>query len=274
MIGLGVFVGLAAAASAVLDAQRYASPFDQLSDPDPASQGFDPLLVPAGALGATDAAPALPWPTSDSVAGWPTSARADALSTALPRYDPALGEGPPPTPTPLPLWIPDQIVIPAIQLDAPVVPATLIEVATWGKQYQQWVAPDVKAAGWHTTSATLGVAGNTVLNGHHNVRGEVFGHLADLEVGDLIWVYAGARSFGYRIVLTTTLPERWQTVDVRLANAQWMQPSDDERLTLVTCWPYTSNTHRLIIVATPVNLAAIEDYTLTPRLTPHPPAGP
>ncbi len=265
MIGLGVLVTLAAAASALLDAQRHASPFDQLSDPDPASQGFDPLLVPEAALGATNAAPALPSPTS---------APANALSTALPRYDPALAEGPPPTPTPLPLWIPDQIVIPAIQLDAPIVPAGRIEVATWGKHYQQWVAPEAKAAGWHTTSATLGVAGNTVLNGHHNVRGEVFGHLADLQVGDLIWVYAGARSFGYRVVLMTTLPERWQTVDVRLANAQWMQPSDDERLTLVTCWPYASNTHRLIIVATPVNLAAIEDYALTPRLTPHPPAGP
>jgi sortase (surface protein transpeptidase) len=28
-----------------------------------------------------------------------------------------------------------------------------------------------------------------------------------------------------------------------------MQSTDDERLTLVTCWPADSNTHRLIIVA-------------------------
>ena len=55
------------------------------------------------------------------------------------------------------------------------------------------LAPDTRASGWHTTSAPLGVAGNTVLNGHHNIRGEVFGHLADLKSGDLIWAYAGAR---------------------------------------------------------------------------------
>ena len=37
-----------------------------------------------------------------------------------------------------------------------------------------------------------------------------------------------------------------------MENAAWIMPSEDERLTLVTCWPYTSNTHRLIIVARPV----------------------
>ena len=29
-------------------------------------------------------------------------------------------------------------------------------------------------------------------------------------------------------------------------------PTTDERITLITCWPYTSNTHRLIIVAKPI----------------------
>lgn len=40
-------------------------------------------------------------------------------------------------------------------------------------------------------------------------------------------------------------------VDVRMDNARWILPSTDERLTLVTCWPAKSNTHRLIIVASP-----------------------
>jgi sortase A len=47
------------------------------------------------------------------------------------------------------------------------------------------------------------------------------------------------------------LPEKGQPLSVRLKNAAWIQPTTDERLTLVTCWPYTSNTHRLIIVARP-----------------------
>jgi sortase A len=48
------------------------------------------------------------------------------------------------------------------------------------------------------------------------------------------------------------LPEKYQEIDVRMDNARWILPSDDERLTLVTCWPATSNTHRLIIVARPL----------------------
>jgi sortase A len=49
------------------------------------------------------------------------------------------------------------------------------------------------------------------------------------------------------------LPERDQPLQVRLKNAQWVASSQDERLTLITCWPFNSNTHRLVIVATPIN---------------------
>ena len=38
----------------------------------------------------------------------------------------------------------------------------------------------------------------------------------------------------------------------RLQNARWIAATADERLTLVTCWPNTTNSHRLIIVAEPV----------------------
>jgi sortase A len=37
----------------------------------------------------------------------------------------------------------------------------------------------------------------------------------------------------------------------RLENARWIGPFPDERLTLVTCWPYTNNTHRVIVIAKP-----------------------
>ena len=45
------------------------------------------------------------------------------------------------------------------------------------------------------------------------------------------------------------LPERDADLAARLENARWIEPSQDIRLTLVTCWPEYSNTHRLIIVA-------------------------
>ena len=264
MMGMGLVLSVAMVASGLADAQRNDSPFDQVAEAPPAGEGFAPILVPAAA-----GAPTLMPPVSGQADARPTTAPPTAGLTTLAAstQGPAAGEGPAPSATLVPVWVPNRLIIPAIELDAPVVPSALNEVATWGQTYQQWVAPDTRASGWHTTSAPLGVAGNTVLNGHHNIRGEVFGHLADLKSGDLIWAYAGARAFVYRIVLITTLPERWQTMEVRLANAQWIQPSQDERLTLVTCWPYASNTHRLVVVAMPVDLAAMEGYEIVPRVT-------
>ncbi len=157
-----------------------------------------------------------------------------------------------PEPTAQPGMAPDRIVIPAISLDASVVPIDYIEVTFEDKLYEQWLAPDFRAAGWHKTSVGLGVPGNTVLNGHHNIKGEVFRDLYRVQKGDEIDVYSGDQMFRYVVVFTAILPERNQPLEVRLANAQWIEPTEDERITLITCWPYESNTHRVVVVAVPI----------------------
>jgi len=147
--------------------------------------------------------------------------------------------------------VPGRIVIPKIELIAPIVEASLKKTWLEAKQYEQWLAPNEFAVGWHFTSARLGEVGNTVLNGHHNVHGRVFVDLEKLEPGDLISVYGEGNEFRYVVVNKMILPERKASAAVRLENARWIMPSADERLTLVTCWPYESNTHRLVIVAKP-----------------------
>ncbi|MBX3006340.1 MAG: sortase [Anaerolineales bacterium] len=166
-------------------------------------------------------------------------------------------------PTPQPLaegetpvgQVPDRIIIPAIELDASIVPIGSIDLSYEDETFQQWLAPDYRAVGWHQTSAGLGVPGNTVLNGHHNVHGEVFRDLYRLQKGDEIEVYSNGQRFQYVVVYTAVLPERNQPMEVRVANAEWIQPTEDERLTVITCWPYESNTHRVLIVAVPVSPA-------------------
>jgi sortase A len=148
---------------------------------------------------------------------------------------------------------PDRIAIPAIQLDAPVVAAGWHVERAGGASLSVWDVPDWRAAGWLRTSAPAGQKGNTVLDGHHNVAGEVFRRLVDLKPKDVIELYAGSKVFQYSVTAKYILPDRDQPMEVRIANAKWIQPTDDERLTLVTCWPYTNNTHRLIIVARPFN---------------------
>jgi sortase A len=147
--------------------------------------------------------------------------------------------------------IPDRLVIASIGLDAPIVPTQVKKIDFQGQTYYQWLAPNQPAVGWHDSSALLGLPGNTVLNGHHNVYGKVFKDLVNVHEGDLIEVYSGDQVFKYHVVLAMLVPERFKTLTVRLDNARWILPTDDERLTLITCWPATSNTHRVIIVALP-----------------------
>lgn len=147
--------------------------------------------------------------------------------------------------------VPVRILIPSIDLDAPVIPAPVNFEKLAGKEFLQWYVPDQFASGWHTTSAMLGETGNTVLNGHHNAFGEVFISLVDVTEGDIIWVESAQSRFKYQITNKMILPEKYEQLDVRMNNAQWILPSIDERLTLITCWPYETNTHRLIVVARP-----------------------
>jgi sortase A len=116
----------------------------------------------------------------------------------------------------------------------------------------EWGVPDYRAAGWLNTSAAFGLPGNTVLDGHHNVRGEVFRDLWTLEAGDEILIYAGEQEREYGVEQVLILPERDRPLVERLANAQYIQPTEDERLTLVTCWPYNNNSHRTVVVAKPL----------------------
>lgn len=149
--------------------------------------------------------------------------------------------------------VPDRLVIDSISLDAPIVPTKIKKIDYQGQPYYQWLAPNKPAVGWHDASALLGLPGNTVLNGHHNAYGEVFKDLVNVQEGDLIKVYSGKNVFRYRVALAMLLPERFKSLTVRLDNARWILPTEDERLTLITCWPYESNTHRVIIVALPEN---------------------
>ena len=151
-----------------------------------------------------------------------------------------------------PAETPRLIWIPAIDLYAPVTQVDLEVVEIEGVEYDQWAAPSERAAGWHASSALLGEAGNTVLNGHHNIYGEVFRDLEALQVGDEIVLYSDRAAYFYQVEERVIFPERFASLEQRLENVSWVLPTQDERLTLITCWPYESNTHRLVLVARPV----------------------
>lgn len=162
---------------------------------------------------------------------------------------------PPPPPTStliIPAYSPpDHISAPAIGLDAPVARTIWTVVDHNGTQTSAWVIPD-DAAGWHENSALPGHGSNVVLSGHHNLGIEVFRNLVDLEQDDKIILRADNRDYYYVVTDRFILPERNVSEEQRRQNAQWIMPTADERITLVTCWPYNDNSHRLIVIAKPL----------------------
>lgn len=209
------------------------------AEPSPAAPPQE-TLTPAPSVTPTPAPSATP--TVTETAPTLTATPIPTIPTLPPIASPTPISGAPPT----------RIRIAAIGLDAPVVPVGQHAVTLDGELFSQWDVPPTRAAGWHQTSAPLGAPGNTVLNGHHNVYGEVFRYLAALKPGDWIALDAADRRYHYVVVQTMTLAEEGQPLDVRAENARWILPTADERVTLVTCWPSYANTHRLVVIALPL----------------------
>jgi len=181
----------------------------------------------------------------------PTATRHIPTSSPTTIPSPTLPLSPTPTPTPTPAP-PTRIVISELGVDAPVVPVSPYPIEVDGQTQAAWEVPMMYAAGWHETSAPLGVPGNTVLNGHNTTHGEVFRDLYTLEPGDTIIVYSDDTPHTYAVTEILILPEAGQPLEVRLENARYIMPTEDERLTLVTCHPYGSLRYRLIVIAHPV----------------------
>ncbi len=129
-----------------------------------------------------------------------------------------------PTPSPK---SPTRLVIPAIHVDVPVVE---------GDDWEQLK----KGAGHHIGSANPGERGNTFISGHNDIYGEIFRHLEEVKMGDEIIVYAGDRPYRYYVRATRIV----EPDDVSV-----MYPTSTPILTLLTCYPYMVDSHRLVVIA-------------------------
>ncbi len=138
------------------------------------------------------------------------------------------GESPPaiaiPTPGP---EAPTRIAIPAINVDALIVEGDLPEQLKLGVGHQ-------------LGSANPGERGNMVLSAHDDIYGEIFRRLHELELGDEVIVYAGEQPYRY-LVRAKQIVEPTE-VSVLAATTKPVA-------TLITCYPYMVDTHRVVIVA-------------------------
>ena len=115
-----------------------------------------------------------------------------------------------------------------------------------------WEVADY-AGGHHYDSRNPGEGGNIVVSGHNNWRGEVFRYLELLKPGHTInvWTLDG-KKYTYEVQELKKLKEAGASMAQRLLNAKVMDPTPTEQLTLITCWPYKTFTHRIIVIAKPL----------------------
>lgn len=134
-----------------------------------------------------------------------------------------------PVPTPGPEH-PQRIVIPVIDVDAPVV------------RGDDWEALK-KGAGHHIGSANPGERGNSVLSAHNDIYGEIFRDLPELNVGDEILVHTQTQVYRYAV-------EQTRIVDPNdPASVGVMSPTNSPVLTLISCYPYGVDSHRIVVIA-------------------------
>jgi sortase A len=184
----------------------------------------------------------------------PTVTRIFTPTPPPPTATPTLTPTRTPTPTParpLANSSPTRIVIPKIGVDSQVVEVGWRAEEQDGQLVSVWNVADY-AAGFHRGSAYPGHIGNTVISGHHNIKGEVFRYIVDLEPNDEVILYVGEVAYTYAVEEKLILPDKYVSAEQKRENGKWIRYFPDERLTLVTCWPYTSNTHRVIVIARPL----------------------
>jgi sortase A len=133
------------------------------------------------------------------------------------------------TPLPVPTPGPEQAVrvqIPSIGVDAPVV------------EGDDWEALK-QGAGHHIGSADPGERGNCVISAHNDIFGQIFRDLPDLDLGDEVFVHTASQVYRYTINQKRII----DPTEVRV-----MYPTSSPVLTLISCYPYGIDTHRIIVI--------------------------
>ncbi|HET7035944.1 MAG TPA: sortase [Thermomicrobiaceae bacterium] len=198
---------------------------------------------------------------------WPPLLRAKAVPHSVTPVEPAVtpSERPAPgapaglqgvsprtsTPTPkLALPPATEIAIPAAGIDTHIVEVAPEVVTIDGQSVIQGQVADF-AAGHDAVSANPGEGGNIVIAGHDDWKGEVFKNLHTVNLGDQVVLTAPGATHRYTITEIHYRQEVGVPLAERLATGQFLAPMPEERVTLVTCWPYGVDSHRLIVVAKP-----------------------
>jgi sortase A len=134
------------------------------------------------------------------------------------------------TPQPAPTRGPEHAI--RIRISSIGVEAPVVEGDDWEALRQ--------GAGHHIGSANPGERGNCIISAHNDIFGEIFRSLPDVDLGDEVFVYTASQV--YRYVVT-------QKRIIEPAEVSVMAPTSSPTLTLISCYPYGVDSHRIVVIA-------------------------
>lgn len=175
----------------------------------------------------------------------PATALPTQTLTPMPTSTPTLT--PTPTATPMPL--------PARRMSIPVIGLNISIKESVPKQMRNgsfvW-DPPAYAAGHYNSSGNPGGGRNIVFQGHNNIAGEVFRNLDKLSPGDEIILLTDTGEYRYQVQQTIIIPYVGYEAQAIPQIQSMTGPQSSEMVTLVSCWPYSTYTSRIIVVALPM----------------------
>jgi LPXTG-site transpeptidase (sortase) family protein len=151
-----------------------------------------------------------------------------------------------------------RIVIPQLnKLDKKVVEVGYaVQQAENGQNIAVWDV-DKYRVGHHHGTSNPGGGGNIVLAGHSGGTAYPFNDIYYLQAGDVIQLYSDGQLYDYTVTEVVVVDEDGQSLEKRLENARYIQSTDEEVVTMVTCWPLSDQpgikkfTQRVIVRAEP-----------------------
>lgn len=159
------------------------------------------------------------------------------------------------TPTPVPSPTPTLLPMPATRLSIPAIGLNTSIKESYPVEKRDgsfaW-EPPAFAAGHYNSSGDPGEGRNIVFQGHNNMDGEVFRDLNNLTPGDEIILLTDSAEFHYEIQQKIIIPYVGHEAEANLQIQALTAPHSSEMVTLVSCWPYSSFTSRIIIIAQPM----------------------
>jgi sortase A len=176
----------------------------------------------------------------------PATALPTQTLTPMPTSTPTSTPSPTATPSPLPVR---RLSIPAIGLNT-----SVRETAPIQRRDGSFIwDPPAYAAGHYDSSGNPSEGRNIVFQGHNNIYGEVFRDLDKLSPGNEIILLTDMGEFRYQVQQTIIIPYVGHEAQAIPQVQALTGPQSSETVTLISCWPYSTFTSRILVIARPVN---------------------